>query len=276
MVDSSGTDAAPWFTTRMTRTLADILRDALADADLRGIRSPTLDRLSNDDVQMLAEETLEFLRTRPSSESTIPGWRQVGSFEAGVMRWWNEQIDSPITTDTAVPLRKLRAQIYDYLDELELISKTDGQNAPIHLSPVGEVLPPDKTDDAPREIFIGPGGAGFGDAVRNRVVELAAMHKVVEHFEGWEYDDVSLQKVGWDITFTRGLDERHVEVKGVFGRRPSVLLTRNEVNKAAGDPLWSLVVVTQALVAPVVHEFDRNAVVDAASPYVYRAELDRT
>ncbi|NMM24181.1 MAG: DUF3883 domain-containing protein [Phycicoccus sp.] len=86
----------------------------------------------------------------------------------------------------------------------------------------------------------------------------------------------ALQKVGWDITFTRGLDERHVEVKGVSGRRPSVLLTRNEVDKAAGDPLWSLVVVTQALVAPVVHEFDRNAVVDAASPYVYRAELDRT
>jgi len=65
-------------------------------------------------------------------------------------------------------------------------------------------------------------------------------------------------------------------VKGVFGRRPSVLLTRNEVDKAAADPLWSLVVVTQALVAPVVHEFGRNAVVDAASPYLYRAELDRT
>ena len=38
----------------------------------------------------------------------------------------------------------------------------------------------------------------------------------------------------------------------------------------------ALVVVTQALVAPVVHEIDRNAVVDAASPYVYWAELDRT
>jgi hypothetical protein len=261
----------------MTRTLADILRDALADADRRGIRSPTLDRLSNSDVQMLAEKTLAFLRTRPSSESPIPGWRQVGSFEAGVMRWWNEQIDSPVTTDTDVPLRKLRAQIYDYLDDkLHLISKAEGQNAPIHLSPVGEVLPPDEIEDAPREIFIGPGGAGFGDAVKNRVVELAAMRKVVEHFEGWEHDDVSLQKVGWDITFTRGVEERHVEVKGVFGRGPSVLLTRNEVDKAASDPLWSLVVVTQALVAPVVHEFDRNAVVDAASPYVYRAELDRT
>jgi len=38
----------------------------------------------------------------------------------------------------------------------------------------------------------------------------------------------------------------------------------------------ALVVVTRALVAPVVHEIDRNAVVDAASPYVYWAELDRT
>ena len=108
----------------MTRTLADILREALADADRRGIRSPTLDRLNNSDVQLLAEQTLAFLRTRPSTESTIPGWRQVGSFEAGVNRWWNEQIDSPITSDTAVRLRKLRMQTYDYLDdELGLISK---------------------------------------------------------------------------------------------------------------------------------------------------------
>jgi hypothetical protein len=129
--------------------------------------------------------------------------------------------------------------------------------------------------DAPREIFIGPGGAGFGDAARNRIVEVAATRRVVEHFEGWEHDDVSMQKVGWDITFTRGAEERHVEVKGVSERRPLVLLTRNEVHKAASDPLWSLMVVAQALVAPVVHEFNRDAVVAAASPYLYRAELDR-
>lgn len=260
----------------MPRTLADILLDALADADRRGIRSPTFDRLSNSDVQLLAAQTLAFLRTRPSSESPYPGWRQVGSFEAGVNRWWNEQIDSPISSDTGVRLRELRAQIYDYLDELGLISKAPGQNAPIHLSPAGEVPAPDLSDDAPREVLIGAGGAGFGDAATNQVVELAAMRTAIEHFEGWEHDDVSMQKVGWDITFTCGLDERHVEVKGVSGRRPSVLLTRNEVDKAAGDPLWSLVVVTQALVAPVVHEFDRNAVVDAARPYVYRADFDRS
>ena len=54
-----------------------------------------------------------------------------------------------------------------------------------------------------------------------------------------------------------------------------MLLTRNEMEKAANDPLWSLVVVTQALVAPVVHVFDRDAVATAAVPYVYRADLDR-
>ena len=101
------------------------------------------------------------------------------------------------------------------------------------------------------------------------------MRKVIEHFEDWEHTDVSLQKLGWDITFTRGAQERHVEVKGVSGRRPSVLLTRNEMDIAARDPLWSLMVVTQALVAPVVHEFDRDAVAVAASPYVFLAKFDR-
>ncbi len=161
-------------------------------------------------MQLLAEQTLAFLRTRPSSASTIPGWRQVGSFDAGVHHWWKEQIDSP---DTGVRLRKLRAQIYDYLDdELGLISKAPGQNAPIHLAPEGEVVPPDLVDSAAREIFIGPNESGFGDAAHSRSVKPAAMRKVVEHLEGWEHHDVSLRKVGWDITFTRGDDERHVEV----------------------------------------------------------------
>lgn len=143
------------------------------------------------------------------------------------------------------------------------------------MAPVGEVLDPDEIVDAPREIFVGPGGAGFGDAAKNRAVELAAVRKVVEHFEGWECCDVSLRKAGWDLTFTRGVEERHVGVKGVSGRRPSVLLTRNGMDKAASDPLWALVVVTRALVAPVVHEFTRDAIAIAASPYVYRAEFDR-
>jgi len=261
----------------MERTLADILRDSLADADARGVRSPTLDRLSKDDVQVLAEQTLAFLRTRPSTESPIPGWRQVGSFDAGVNRWWTDQIDAPVKSDTGVRLRKLRAEVYDYLDDdLGLISKAPGQNAAIHLAPAGSVLPPDLLDDAPQEISVGPEGAGFGDAEKNKAVEMAAMSRVIELYSAWEHVDVSLRKVGWDITFTRGSEERRVEVKGVSGRQPKVLLTRNEVNTAATDPLWSLVVVTQALIAPIPHEFGRDVVLQAASPYVYRADLDQS
>lgn len=268
--------ARPWFTPRMNRTVADVLRDALEDAERRAVRSPTLDRLSNGDLQLLAAETLAFLRSRPSTASPIPNWRQVKSFDAGVNPWWKEQIGSSPSGDAAARLRKLRAQIYDYLeDELRLVSKGPGQNAAIHLAPAGEVLSSEDASGVPRKISIGPNGAGFGDAETNRIVEAAAMRRVVEHFGEWDYEDVSVLKIGWDITFTRGEEQRHVDVKGLSGRGPSVLLTRNEVEKAVSDPLWSLVVVTQALVAPVVHDVDREAVARAALPYVYRADLDR-
>lgn len=263
------TDSAP------SRFAADILREALADADRRNVRSPTLDRLTESDARLLARQTLAYLRTRASVESPIPGWRQVRSFDAGVNRWWNQQIGSSVSSDTAARLRKLRAQIYDYLDEdLALISKAPGQNAPIHLSPSGDVPAGGRRSDMPHEITIGNHGAGFGDAAKNRAVEEAAMRHVVEHYRDWNHDDVSAHKVGWDITMTRNAEERHVEVKGVSGRRPTVLLTNNEIRHATNDPLWSLVVVTQALIAPTIHEFDRATVVEATIPYVYRAVLD--
>ena len=70
-----------------------------------------------------------------------------------------------------------------------------------------------------------------------------------------------------------GNDERHVEVKGVSGQRPKVLLTRNEVAVACADTLWSLLVVTRALVSPQVHEFSSAVVVDTVEPYIYLADL---
>jgi hypothetical protein len=54
---------------------------------------------------------------------------------------------------------------------------------------------------------------------------------------------------------------------------PSVLLTRNELRTAEADPDWLLVVVTDALTNPTLAEFDRQAVVAAADPTVYRVNL---
>ncbi len=99
------------------------------------------------------------------------------------------------------------------------------------------------------------------------------MREAVAYYSEWQHRDVSADKCGWDITFWTDGAEQHVEVKGVSGQQPKVLLTRNEVAAARRDPLWSLLVVTRVLVAPEVHEFDRKAVLARAEPYVYAADL---
>jgi hypothetical protein len=138
---------------------------------------------------------------------------------------------------------------------------------------VGEV--PAAPESPPDEIVVGRSGAGFGDPVKNVVVETHAMAAVIEYLEadGWRCDDVSSRKCGWDITATRPGRERHVEVKGVSGSRPIVLLTRNEVATARMDPDWCLIVVTQALSKQEVHEYSAEDAVAASEPYVYRADL---
>ncbi|TDW98229.1 putative RNA-binding protein with PUA-like domain [Kribbella sp. VKM Ac-2566] len=137
--------------------------------------------------------------------------------------------------------------------------------------------PPAAPETHTDKIAIDRFGAGFGDALKNRVVEISAMNAVTEYLQakGWRCDDVSVQKCGWDITASRDGRERHVEVKGVSGAIPTILLTRNEVVTAQADPDWCLIVVTQALSKQAVHEFDATAAIAASEPYVYRAKLSR-
>ena len=258
----------------MESPVARILRKALAESDKRGVRRPRISDLTADDVRTLSAETLQFLRTRPCHPSPLPGWVEVGSFEAGVNRWWNAEIEEPFPSDISKRLQTLRGDIYDHLeDEQGLIVKGRGQMSPIHLSPIGEVLDADELADKDETITVGRSGAGFGDAAQNRLVEVAAMEAAIAHFEGWEHVDVSSKRCGWDITFARGRDEIHAEVKGISGPRPTVLLTVNEWNTAMEDEVWCLVVVTRALVAPEVVVYDRQTAVATAKPYVFRVEL---
>lgn len=261
-------------TAAMDSPVARILRKALAESDKRGVRRPRITDLSADEVHTLSAATLQFLRTRPSQPSSWPGWVEVGSFEAGVNRWWNAEIEEPFPSDISKRLQTLRGDIYDHLeDEQGLIVKGRGQMSPIHLSPDGEVLDADDLADKDEIITVGRSGAGFGDAAHNRLVEVAAMEAAIAHFGGWEHSDVSSMRCGWDITFSRGHDEIHAEVKGVSGRKQSVLLTVNEWNTAKEDEAWALVVVSRALVAPEVVVYDRRDAVASAKPYVFRVDL---
>lgn len=137
---------------------------------------------------------------------------------------------------------------------------------------------PDPMPDWGEEVRIGTSGAAFGDPLTNSLVEAAAMGAVTEHLLhlGYEVADVSAAKVGWDITATSGRSERRVEVKGVAGTEPRVLLTRNEVRTAESDPYWELAIVTQALTEdPLLWMYNREETVSATAPLVYEADLRR-
>ncbi|MGY1829061.1 DUF3883 domain-containing protein [Geodermatophilus sp. SYSU D01180] len=118
-------------------------------------------------------------------------------------------------------------------------------------------------------------GAGFGDAEQNKRVEMAAMRAVRDAYEGdgWEVEDVSARNCGWDLTCTSRRQVAKVEVKGVRGARPAVILTANEVRAARNDQHWVLAVVLQALGAAEVVEFTAQQALAAAEPHAFTADL---
>jgi hypothetical protein len=62
-------------------------------------------------------------------------------------------------------------------------------------------------------------------------------------------------------------------VKGVTGKKPSILLTRNEYETAKADEHWRLAVVTMALTEPTVQVFNAAVGLECAEAYVYRVDL---
>lgn len=127
-------------------------------------------------------------------------------------------------------------------------------------------------------ISTGKSGAGFGSAIQNAIVEKRAMDVVVAHYEarGYRVEDVSARKLGWDLTATSKKKKkiRHVEVKGVSGSTPKILLTQNEAKKATANPLWELAIVVEALSAkPRIMIFPPDAVLDAVKTFMWQANM---
>lgn len=127
------------------------------------------------------------------------------------------------------------------------------------------------------ELTVTARGAGFGGLEQNRAVEEAAMAAVTASYreEGWRVKDVSGDKLGWDLDCKhRDGSTAKVEVKGVSGNRPIVLLTSNELRAASEEPDWALAVVMRALsAAPEILVFERDDALATAAPYLYRADL---
>ncbi len=97
----------------------------------------------------------------------------------------------------------------------------------------------------------------FGDSETNRLVEVAAVGIVRQHYEaeGWTVVSRESDKCGYDLECSRGRSRRHVEVKGRSGAEVAFVLTQRELEAAETDSLFQLAVVTLALTETPVAQF---------------------
>lgn len=252
---------------------AELLRRGQCRADADGVRGIRPKHFEESELEEMVELLHAYL-----SDTALPhrgGFRSAGN----IMTLWAELLD--VVDDDRARRRysRLRDDLVKELTARGLAERTHPRSTPLLVSAYsGNVDPPVHVGD-PREddasIAVGAWGAGFGDPATNRVVEMAAERAVTARYEeaGWAVHRVAHLRCGWDLTATRRSEELHLEVKGVRGDRPSILLTRNEVATAETDPAWTLVVVTNALSSPTVTKYPREVVRSAIEPTVFRATL---
>jgi hypothetical protein len=194
-----------------------------------------------------------------------------------IMTLWAELLG--IGKETRMRLIPLRIDLVKALTARGVAYRTHPRSVPLlvreYAGPVPSPVHPGDPRETADTIAFGPWGAGYGDADKNREVEIAAEAAVTQQYEatGWTISRVAHLKCGWDLTASRGAEERHLEVKGVSSSLPSILLTRNELRRAEQDASWSLAVVTTALSDPTLLEFERDAVIAAADATVFRVNL---
>ncbi|MFG3707084.1 protein NO VEIN domain-containing protein [Micromonospora sp. NPDC047670] len=139
------------------------------------------------------------------------------------------------------------------------------------LAALDEHLPPQ-----PVKVTVTASGAGFGNPVTNAQVEAAAMEAVTRDYEGrgWVVKDVSKDNLGWDLTCTSpDGDVEKIEVKGVSGLRPAILLTPNEERAARVESGWRLAVVTKALTDPELLIVDAETARSSCRPFMFKVDL---
>lgn len=92
-------------------------------------------------------------------------------------------------------------------------------------------------------------GAGFGDAITNRAVELRAMD-VAEKWcraQGWRDIHNTSATESWDLEVRDRTPHLYVEVKGLRGSLIDVEVTRNEVDHANAHPDDSVLIVVTGI-----------------------------
>lgn len=104
---------------------------------------------------------------------------------------------------------------------------------------------------------------GKVDILKKTAVEQSAVNITIDYYskKGFSYKKVESEKIGWDVTFKKGIEELKVEVKGLSGKFINVEFTPNEyaVSNREKENGYIIAIVTEALSkAPTLHLFEYN------------------
>ena len=121
-------------------------------------------------------------------------------------------------------------------------------------------------------------GGGYGNPKENKLVEAAAVRRVIKGLRKLRYRVKSREKerIGYDLDAIKSDEVLHIEVKGVSGGLAQFQITSGEVNRARSDPAFRLFVVTRARTRTAeIHQFSGTEFKDRfhLDPSAYRATL---
>lgn len=126
----------------------------------------------------------------------------------------------------------------------DLVIPTDTTIA-LNVSPELEYMPDQRdTDDLMAQ------GRSARDQFRNKAAEIRGIEISTAYLQaqGWTLKrDCQKLGMGYDLQFTRGSDELHVEVKGIRGSRLAFNMTAKEWHTCRTDHQFLLIAVTEVL-----------------------------
>lgn len=205
-----------------------------------------------------AGDTVLFYVEHPVSAITATGKALTGT-RATERKWFEAKVGEIQTLKSPITLAELRRMFPDW-------AWTRFMNMFCYVSPdrarallercrreVSETIVPN----------IRAGGAGFGDAKSNRLVEQAAVSKVKRWLgqRGFTVISRESERIGYDLDARKGRSEIHVEVKGTSGTGIQFPITAAEVKRSQADPAFRLMLVTNARTRQArVHQFSGKQV----------------
>jgi hypothetical protein len=120
--------------------ILEIFRDGRQHATAAGSKYIDASHITKEQLDVLAEDALTFLRSRVGKPSEMSGWTRISAAQAGLLPYWS-RLAGWATEDEKKTFRPLRKNVYDLLDQRGLIVKPPGQGASLDISPAAVVAP---------------------------------------------------------------------------------------------------------------------------------------